>query len=135
MNPATVMEELALVLDSVEGLKGRTFGYPPNALVPPAAVVGWPDEGNNDVTAARGAWSVKFPLLIVVGKSDIRSARDTIGAYLDTAGPASVPAALDAGLSFAYDSALVTKWHVEPVSIAGIEYLAALLDVEITGGQ
>jgi hypothetical protein len=135
MNLAAITDELARDLGSVEGLQGRAFGYPPNALVPPAAVVGWPDEINYDLAMGRGAWSVKFPLLIVVGKSDVRSARDAISGYLDSSGPSSVRTALDRGSAHsAYDSVLVLPSHVGPVTIAGIEYLAALWDVEVVGG-
>lgn len=127
------MDALAERLASIDDLRGRTFAYPPSALVPPAAVVGWPDEINYDLAMARGGWLATFPMLVVVAKSDMRSARDTIATYLDGVGPSSVRAALDGGVHVAYDSALVMKAHVEPVSIAGIEYLAAILDVAVTG--
>jgi hypothetical protein len=131
---AAIMDELARDLGSVEGLQERVFAYPPNALIPPAAVVGWPDEIDYDAAFARGAWSVKFPLLIVVGRSDVRSARDAISAYLAGSGPSSVRTALDGGAAHsAYDSARVIPAHVGPATIAGIEYLAAVLDVAVTG--
>lgn len=133
MHVAGVMDALAERLASIGDLRGRTFAYPPSALVPPAAVVGWPDEIDYDLAMVRGGWSATFPVLVVVGKSDVRSARNAIAAHLDGAGPKSVRAALDGGAHTAYDAALVTKAHVEPVSIAGIEYLAAILDVAVTG--
>lgn len=129
MNVARVMDALAAVLKTV-GL--RVFAYPAPNVVPPAGFVGWPDEINYDVSMARG-WSARFPVLIVVGKGDVRSARDAISAYVSSTGSSSVRAALGAGTGVAYDSARVTRAHVEPVSIAAIEYLAALLDVEVTG--
>ena len=130
MNVARVMDALAAVLKTV-GL--RVFAYPAPNVVPPAGFIGWPDEIDYDVTAGRGGWSAIFPVLIVVGKGDVRSARDAISAYVSSTGPSSVRAALGAGTGVAYDSARVTRAHVEPVSIAAIEYLAALLDVEVTG--
>lgn len=135
MDMSACMDELARDLGSVEGLQGRAFGYPPNALIPPAAVVGWPDEIDYDLAMARGAWSAKFPLLIVVGKSDVRSARDAISAYTNDKGPSSVRTALDrGGAHSAYDVIRVSPPHVGPVTIAGIDYLAALWDVEVVGG-
>ena len=133
MNVSDVMDELAGALASIPALAERTFAYPAPGVVPPAAMVGWPDQIDYDVTMARGAWSATFPVLIAVGKADVRSARDAIGAYVSSTGASSVRAALDAGLHSAYDSARVTSARVEPVSIAGVEYLAALLDVEVTG--
>lgn len=118
-------------LDSVDGVRG--FSYPANAVVPPAAMVGWPYDIDPELTMARGAWSATFPVLVVVGKSDIRSARDVMSAHLADSGPASVMAALNSGLHTAYDAARMTKAHVEPVSIAGIEYLGAIIDVAVIG--
>jgi hypothetical protein len=133
MDVAAVMDELARALDSVEGLEKRVFAYPAPNVVPPAAFVGWPDEIDYNATMVHGAVTLTLPVLVVVGKADVRSARDTVAAYLNSSGPASVPAALEGGLRSACDSARVTSAHVAPVSIAGIEYLAALLDVAVTG--
>lgn len=131
---AGVMDALASALDGLDGLTGRTYAYPAPGVVPPAAFVGWPDEIDYDAAMGRGAWSLTVPVLVAVGKSDLRSARDAITAYLAGSGPSSIREALD-GPTVAYDSARVTRGHIEPISIAGIEYLAAILDVEITGGQ
>lgn len=131
MNMAAVMTELGQALNGIGGL--RVFDYPAPGVVPPAGFVGWPDQINYDSTMLRGGWSATFPLLIVVGKTDMRSARDAIAAYMDSSGPSSVRAALDTGVRSAYDAALVTGARIDPVSIAGTEYLAALFDVAVTG--
>jgi hypothetical protein len=133
MDIGRVMDEVGRALGSVVGLRERVFAYPAPNVVPPAAFVGWPDDIDYTATMGR-AVTLTLPVLVVVGKADIRSARDTITAYLSSSGPGSVPAALDGGSYVACDSVRVMKAHVDPVSIAGIEYLAALLDVEITGG-
>ena len=134
MNVAAVMDALGTCLERLPGL--RVFPYPAPGVAPPAAMVGWPSAIDYDLALARGGWSATFPVLIAVGKGDVKSARDTLGAYLDGKGPDSVRVALD-GPTAAYDAARVTSARVEPISIAGIEYLAALLDVEVvgTGGQ
>ena len=132
MDVSRVMDAIAQNLDSIESL--RVFAYPAPGVTPPAAMVGWPSAIDYDQALARGAWQATFPVLIAVGKGDVRSARDTIGAYLDGKGPDSVRAALD-GPTAAYDAARVTSARVEPITIAGIEYLAAVLDVEIVGGM
>jgi hypothetical protein len=110
----------------------RVFPYPANTVVPPAVVVGWPAPITPD-TLARGGESITFPVLVAVGKADIQSARDALGAYLDGSDPAGVPRALERGTYTACDAVRVTEKRVEPVSIAGIEYLAAVLDVQVTG--
>lgn len=131
MNVAAVMEEMGASLDAVEGLRG--FSYPANAVVPPAALVGWPYDIDPELTMVRGAWSAVFPVLVVVGKADVKAARDVMSAHLGDVGPASVMAALNSGLHVAYDAARMTSARVQPVSIAGIEYLGAIIDVAVTG--
>ena len=131
MDVAAVMDALGAQLERISGL--RVFAYPAPGVVPPVAMIGWPSAIDYDQAMGRAAWSATFPVLIAVGKGDVRSARDTIGAYLAGKGPDSVRVALD-GPTVAYDEARVTSAHVEPITIAGIEYLAAILDVEIVGG-
>jgi len=131
LNIRAVMNELGAILGSIDGL--RAFAYPAPNVTPPAAFVGWPDEIDYDLAMARGAWGAKFPVLVAVGKADVESARDAMSAYLAGDGPLSVRAALDAAEPVSFDAARVTGAQVRPVTIAGIEYLAAILDVEIIG--
>jgi hypothetical protein len=131
MDVAAVMDQVGGALDGVGDL--RVFAYPAPNVVPPAAFVGWPDEIDYSATMGRGAVTLTLPVLIVVGKADVRSARDAIAVYLDSTGPSSAVAAIEGGIYSACDSVRVTGARVEPVSVAGIEYLAALLDVAVTG--
>lgn len=131
MNLASVMDELAEALSVIDGL--RPFPYWASRVTPPAAIVGWPDPINYDSTMARGSDEFTLPVWIVVGQTDARSARDALAAYLDGSGTSSVKAALDGGTYTACDSVRVATARVESIAIAGIDYLAAVLDVEITG--
>jgi hypothetical protein len=111
------------------------FSYAAESVTPPAAIVGWPDQITYDATMARGMDQMTFPVWVVVGRVDARSARDTLAAYMDGAGPSSVKTKLDRGIYSACDSVRVTGVPngVESVSIAAIDYLAAVFDVEVTG--
>jgi len=131
MNVSQVMDQVGRSLEGVGDL--RVFAYPAPNVVPPAAFVGWPDEIDYAATFAPGAVTLTLPVLIVVGKADVRSARDAIAAYLDSTGPSSAVKAIEGGRYTACDAVRVTGARVEPVSVAGIEYLAALLDVAIVG--
>lgn len=132
MRLSVVMDALGAALDQLDGLKG--FPYPSPAVTPPAALVGWPYDIDDTGTMARGMWQATFPVLIVVGKSDLKSARDAMSEYLDSSSPASVHAALTRGRGRGYDAAVVgPDGRVEPISIAGVEYLGAVLDVRVTG--
>jgi hypothetical protein len=131
VNVAAVMDALGVRLEEIGGL--RVYPYSADRVTPPAAIVGWPEPITYDGTLARGLDSMTFPVWIVVGRVDARSARDTLAAYLDGSGTSSVKAALDGGTYTACDSVRVSTAHVESVSIAGTDYLAAILDVEVIG--
>lgn len=131
MRVGAVMDELGVALSTIDGL--RVFPYGAKRIVPPAAVVGWPDPIRFDETIARGLDYMTFPILIATGDLDARSARDVLAAYLDGAGASSVKAALEAGTYTACDSVRATEARIDPVTIAGIPYLAAVVDVAVYG--
>lgn len=131
MNLAAVMDQLGAALESIPSL--RVFPYTADSITPPAALVGWPDSITYDETYGRGSDSMTLPVWVAVGRADARSSRDVLAAYLDGAGPSSVKAALDGGTYTACDSVRVASARIEPISIASTPYLAAVLDVEITG--
>lgn len=133
MRLAGVMDEIGAALAVIDGL--RVFPYSADRITPPAGIVGWPDSIDYDMTFGRGSDSMVLPVWVVVGKVDARSTRDTLAAYLDGSGPSSVKAAIDGGTYTACDSVTVTgaPHGVESVSIAGIDYLAAVFNVEVTG--
>ena len=120
-------------LQTIEGL--RVFPYTAEAITPPAAVVGWPDPIDYDQTLRRGMDVMTFPVWVAVGAVDARSSRDLLAAYLDGSGASSIKAALDGRRPkyTACDSVRVNSARIEPISIAGTPYLAAVFDVAVTG--
>lgn len=126
-----VMDELGAALDGIVGL--RVFPYWADRVTPPAAVVGWPEPLTYDSTMARGSDRATVPVMVLVGKVDARSARDALSQYADGSGPFSVKAALDGGTYTACDSVRVASCEFTVITVAGVEYLAATFQVEITG--
>jgi hypothetical protein len=99
MNLATVMEEIGARLRTITGpptLRVSDFGLV-GAITPPAAILSWPDELDYDMTYARGADRLTFPLTLLVGKASLRASRDALGAYCDGSGAQSIKAKLEAG--------------------------------------
>lgn len=131
MNLANVMQELAERLDTIAGL--RVHGHPPDKISTPAAVVTYPDTYNYDETYARGMDRLELPVVVLVGKVHLLSARNTIGAYADGAGAKSVKAVLEAGTYTQFDTVRVTGVTFDIVEVAGVEYLGATFTVDITG--
>lgn len=128
---ADCMDSLGSALETIPGL--RVFPYYADRVTPPAAVIGFPDSYDFDTTMRRGSDTIVFPITIVVGKADTRTARDALSAYCDGSGVSSVKVAIDSYASASYDSATVSSAEFGVVTIAATEYLAAIFDVVVTG--
>lgn len=131
MNLANVMQAVADRLAVISGL--NTFGYPVATVSPPAAIVTYPESISFDGTYRRGLDRIILPLVLVVGGVSDLSTRDAIGAYCDGSGPSSVKAVLESGSYTAFDTITVTEATFDVVSIAAVDYLAALFDLDIAG--
>lgn len=131
MNLAAVMQAVADRLDTIPLL--RCFGFPPDSLSPPAAVVSYPDAIRFDQTYGRGMDRMTLPVVLVVGKVSDRSAREQLGAYCDGAGASSVKQVLESGTYTAFDTVVVSGADFDVVTIAGTDYLAATFDLDIGG--
>lgn len=125
------MDELAAALATIDGL--NTYAYTVQRVTPPAAIVTWPEEINFDATYGRGSDSFTLPVFVLVGKVDARSSRDALAEYLAGSGPRSVKAVIDGYAYIELDSARVASATVESVTVADVEYLAAIFQIEIFG--
>lgn len=131
MNLADVMDEIAVALGTISGL--RVTAYTAQRINPPAAWVEWPDGLDYDAAMGRGSDRMTLPVRVAVGAVDSRSARDQLAAYVDGSGASSVKAAVEAHSTAAYDSARVTSVEFGVIPVAGVEYLAASFSVDIIG--
>lgn len=131
MDLADVMDEVGDRLDLIDGL--RVFRYPPPKIVPPAAVVSYPDTLTFDETYGRGMDRMTLPVVLVVGKVSDRTTRDRLGVYCHGSGPNSVKRVLESGTNTAFDSVRVMSVEFDVVTIAGTDYMAAMFDLDISG--
>jgi hypothetical protein len=131
MNLGDVMDELGAALDTIDGLRVHAYGA--DRIIPPAAVVAWPEELNYDVAMQRGGDQAEIPVVVLAGRADARSARDVLARYCDGAGARSVKAAVDGHTAAAYDSARVMRVEFAPATFAGVEYLAATFYIDVIG--
>jgi hypothetical protein len=133
VNLSDVAEEVASMLGSIEGL--RAFAYPPGAINPPTAVVLNPNPGDivYDDTYGRGGDRMTLPLMVLIGQAEDRSAMEGIRPYLDGSGPKSVKQALEAGTPKSFDTIRVQDGGVDGVTWGGVEYVAALFNLDILG--
>lgn len=127
------MEEIAVALRTIPRLAGkRTYGYPPDSVEPPAAIVGYP-EIDFDQTYGRGMDRWTVPVHVVVSRVDDRAGRRLIGPYISGSGVSSVKAAIDGGTYTACDEATPSEASVKVVTVGGDEYLAAEFAVDVVG--
>lgn len=131
MNLAAVMDEIATQLDTITEL--RAYGYPPETIVPPVAIVDFPESIDYDQTYGRGADRMSLLVWVVAGRATAPATRDLLAAYADGSGARSVKAVIEAGTYTAFDEAVVTGAEFEPVTYNGATYLAAQFTVDIMG--
>lgn len=132
MDVEAVMEEIAVALRTIPSLAGRTFGYPPDAAEPPAAIVGYP-EGQFDQTYVRGMDRWTVPVHILVSRVDDRAGRALLSPYVSGSGVSSAKTAIDGGVYAACDFAVVNDFSVKVVTLGGDDYLAAEFAVDVAG--
>lgn len=134
MDVGRVMDEIAGRLRAVDGLEGRVFEYPPPTVVPPAGIVTYPDKVEYDQTYGRGMDIIRgLEVLVVVGKANDRSARDRVAAYTNGDGPLSVKQAIETKPHVSFDDLQVISAEFDVVSIAAVDYIAAVFSMDIAG--
>lgn len=131
MNVADVMDEVAAALATITGLK--VHPGPVGSVTPPAAIIGYPGPWTYDETYGRGMDSMALPLVVLVGRPLDVSTRDRLAAYIDGAGAQSVKAAVEGGTYTACDTVRVAGGDTDTYEHAGVPYLAAVFDLDITG--
>lgn len=131
MDLGAVMDDLGTALATIDGL--RVFPYWADRITPPAAVIGWPEPITYDSTMVRGADQIELPLMVLVGKVDSRTSRDTVSAYADGSGARSVKTVIEAHSPTSYDSCRVTRCEFGVITVAAVEYLAATFYLDIIG--
>lgn len=132
MNLADVMDEAATVLGTITGL--RVTAWPPGSVVAPAGIVSYADRIEYDQTYGRGTDRIAgIPFVLVAGKATERSARDTVAGWAAGSGSSSVKAAMEAHTWTSCDDLTVTRCTFDVVTIAGVDYLAAMFEADAIG--
>lgn len=129
-----VMDQVATRLGMIQGI--RAYEYPPDKVDVPAAVVAYPDTYTYDATYRRGGDRMALPVVAVVGRVSDRATRDLLSVYVDGDGPQSFKRVLeskDLPRYTAFDSVRVSEAEFDVVTIAGVDYVAALFDLDIIG--
>lgn len=132
-----VMGEAKEVLDDVDGLR-KVFPHPvPRASATGGtAIVSYPEQVEFGVTYGRRYDRfVGLGIVIVVGTVTERTALDRVSALIDPAGTTSTSAvaALEAHTWQSCDDFTVSDCDFDVITVAGIDYLAAILSANVIG--
>jgi hypothetical protein len=132
MNLQAVMEEIAEKLKLFTGL--NVFDYPLDSVNPPAGILGYPEEVKYDETYGRGEdMFLGLPLFMVTQRMDSKEARNQVSDWTDPHGPKSVKTYLDKENYRSCDSVDVTNATFTVYTSAGIDFLCALFEMNVSG--
>ncbi|MFW6091623.1 MAG: hypothetical protein ACODAF_07060 [Actinomycetota bacterium] len=131
MDLGAVMDEVGTRLGGIDGL--RVYDYPADSVTPPAAIVAYPDEIVYDETYGRGMDRLTLPVLVVVGRQSDRASRDNLVGYASGSGDKSVKQKLEDDSYDSCDVVRVERAEFDIVRIAGVDYVAAMFDLDVTG--
>ena len=110
------------------------FGFVPDSIEPPTAVVGVVDNIEYDTSMSRGADTYTIPVFLYVSRVDAQDAQDTLDAFLASSGSSSVKTQIesDSTLGGVANSARVVEADNYGVySINNIDYLGCEFTVEV----
>lgn len=132
MNLRKVMEEIADKLRTFTGIS--VFSYPVDTVTPPAAILGYPDSIDYDVTYQQGEMTfTNLPVFMVTDRVDSESARNKVAEWTDPSSGNSVKSYLDNETYSFCDDIQVVSSSFNVMSIAGIDYLVAVFELNVTG--
>jgi hypothetical protein len=131
---SAVMDELADRLRTIPGSL-NVFASPPGTVLPPAAIVTYPDTYDFDTTYGRGTDRMALPVWLVVGRPTDPSTKDALAAYCAGDGARSIKAVLESNNDNweSFDQLRVTGVEFDAVRIGDKDYMAAGFNLDIIG--
>jgi hypothetical protein len=115
----------------------RVLAWDADSISPPGVLFALPSEYEYDKTYGRGSDEFTLPIVVLVGKADARSARTSLGLYLNGSGPKSLKSIVDSSRTNTYTSCDTVRVQqvsdIGPYVAGSISYLGATLDTRITG--
>jgi len=133
---STVMDAIATELTTDIGATFRVSAYPIPDPTPPQVIVGLPTEFEYDYTfhgvGTTGKVRAVLPIRFVVPRVLDHASRDAVSAILT--GAPGIAESLGGNLAGAVDTANVNSVpRFESETIAGVDYLVIVFDLEVIG--
>lgn len=111
------------------------YGYVPDFIEPPTAVVGVMDNIDYDASMQRGADTYEIPIYLYVSRVDAQDSQETLDGYLASSGASSVKAQIesDTTLNGEAQSVRVTSasnygvYNINNIDYLGVEFIVEVI--------
>lgn len=110
------------------------YGYVPDSIEPPTAVVGVMEEINYDASMQRGADRYEIPIYLYVSRVDAQDSQETLDNYLASSGASSVKAQVESDTTLnsqAQSVRVISAGQYGVYNINNINYLGVEFTVEV----
>ena len=110
------------------------YGFVPDSIEPPTAVIGVVDNIEYDSTMARGADTYTIPVFLYVSRVDAQDAQETLDGYLASAGASSVKAQVESDITLGGEAQSVRVVEADNYgvyTINNIDYLGVEFTIEV----
>ena len=129
---SSIRSGIATNLGNISSL--TVFGFVPDSIEPPTAVVGVVDNIEYDTSMARGADTYTIPVFLYVSRVDAQDAQDTLDAFLASSGSSSVKTQIESDSTLggqAQSVRVVEADNYGVYTINNIDYLGCEFTVEV----
>jgi hypothetical protein len=132
-NLTNIRNEIKNNLANITSLS--VYGYVPDFVEPPTAVVGVMDSIDYDASLQRGADRYEIPVYLYVGRVDAQDSQETLDGYLASTGASSVKAQIesDVTLNSQAQSVRVTSasnygvYNINNIDYLGVEFIVEVI--------
>jgi len=110
------------------------YGYVPDSIEPPTAIVGVVDSVEYDTSMARGADTYEIPVLLYVSRVDAQDSQETLDSYLASSGANSIKAQIESDDTLdgsAMSCRVVEASNYGVYTINNIDYLGVEFEVSV----
>ena len=128
----SIRNGIATNLGNISSLS--VYGYVPDSIEPPTAVVGVVESIDYDSTMARGSDTYNIPILLYVSRVDAQDSQETLDSYLASTGSSSVKAQVESDLTLsgsAQSVRVVEADNYGVYTVNDIDYLGVEFGVEV----
>ena len=129
---SSIRSGIATNLENISSL--TVFGFVPDSIEPPTAVVGVVDNIEYDTSMSRGADTYSIPVFLYVSRVDAQDAQDTLDAFLASSGSSSVKTQIESDVTLggvANSARVVEADNYGVYTINNIDYLGVEFMIEV----